>query len=794
MFTGVRPARVAVLVNSSDSGWKDTCLRIIEFYTTVWGGKHNIIVPTDGNTISESFWQILEAFDPDYIYRYGKTLKDLKFSDPSAYDGLLTRQVEQFVVDNPGAVDEDVRSAIDESLERQITENFTISRELQDQIRSRLAPLYFEQYVVHAGWIDAATEAHYPLTAISKILSCCEHPTEIAQVNVDIPEIPQLWLAAVTGRLRPSYLGALRALGVGVTEQQLSGDEAVQLFNLGMGRPGNTVTPFDLSMVRLDTYSSRRYQDWQEPVVVVVGGALEDFCLYQCLSRVRYRVAWLPSSLIDLFRTGISRARSGGSLLSGHELHAFHFAHALLDLTRSRGSDRKVVFVSASLEASKIDEYCSSLNEAALGSDWIQARSETRRSILDLLKCPLLVYERGNAGKARTQQFVQQELAGFFETPKPEGFTTIEPHELRWMTEFSVKGHALPRHPELGTFVVRSGALTSQEARVGNYGATYFCPNIMVFSSDIDQVLIKPSVFLPNALDIARYIARTAALSCKISDKGYFLSETMQKFGGVDKLGVFLRGDERRALLDKFLDTNRPLRGTHDEGVYLNSDHRRYLNFQSIRKILNKSEEDVRVFIDDLIQKAVLYRGFIFKCAFCRNADWFSIDEITHEFKCKRCGHVQVYVSEHWREPNEPSWYYKLDEIVYQGYSHNMSVPALALYFLSQKKLESFLYSPELEFFDDNSDVPVAELDLFCIQDGILSIGEAKKEDRLGENASDDRRISGKYHEFAKKLCARKVIFATIAPQWSGRTVEQIRHTFLGPEIGYELLTGAELL
>ena len=82
LFVGVRPARVAILLNGNDQDWQDSCMRILEWATSIWGGKHCAIVPTDGKNIRELFWQELEAFDPDYVFVYQKTLADTKFSKP----------------------------------------------------------------------------------------------------------------------------------------------------------------------------------------------------------------------------------------------------------------------------------------------------------------------------------------------------------------------------------------------------------------------------------------------------------------------------------------------------------------------------------------------------------------------------------------------------------------------------------------------------------------------------------------------------------------------------------------
>ena len=66
--TLVRPQRVVTFITKNDKYWTDTTTRIIECYSMIWGGAYNLIMPTDGNTISNEFWAILEKYNPDYLY------------------------------------------------------------------------------------------------------------------------------------------------------------------------------------------------------------------------------------------------------------------------------------------------------------------------------------------------------------------------------------------------------------------------------------------------------------------------------------------------------------------------------------------------------------------------------------------------------------------------------------------------------------------------------------------------------------------------------------------------------
>jgi hypothetical protein len=114
VFAGVRPARLAVLVDQGDTDWQNTCRRIIECLASTWGGKYSIIVPTDGSKIDAVFWDMLEAFDPDYICEYGKTGLDWKIGSPQQYEELLQRTLQQeYPSQNPP---DGAREAIDRAL------------------------------------------------------------------------------------------------------------------------------------------------------------------------------------------------------------------------------------------------------------------------------------------------------------------------------------------------------------------------------------------------------------------------------------------------------------------------------------------------------------------------------------------------------------------------------------------------------------------------------------------------------------------------------------------------------
>lgn len=57
------------------------------------------IIPTDGSSIEEPFWKILEAFDPDYLFHYQPVGQDLKRHNPDRYADLVDHFATNFTDD-----------------------------------------------------------------------------------------------------------------------------------------------------------------------------------------------------------------------------------------------------------------------------------------------------------------------------------------------------------------------------------------------------------------------------------------------------------------------------------------------------------------------------------------------------------------------------------------------------------------------------------------------------------------------------------------------------------------------
>lgn len=403
---------------------------------------------------------------------------------------------------------------------------------------------------------------------------------------------------------------------------------------------------------------------------------------------------------------------------------------------------------------------------------------EHRRFILAQQSSP-----KPNAG-----QFLENALVGFIETPKPSGFS--HPTKQRWITDVEVSGYLPPRHPSLASQAIDIRGDTL-DVRTTSQGWSYCCPHDgTYFGGALDEVLVRPTLRILEASEVLHRLGLECGLRFVPSEKGAFATDSIAKFGSLETAAKFLRDQKNRAILDKFLLTDRVDPGIFDDGVF--TQGRRYLDLVAIEKIVG-SRKHASGILDELLQRGVLHRGLIFQCAFCRNADWYSIAKVSDVFECSRCGKSQAYKKAHWKHPEEPSWYYKLDEIVFQGYKHGMIAPTLTNDYLRNRS-SSFQFASEQEVFEMGAAKPLMEIDVFAIADGRLVLGEAKTSSTVDSGARDRRKAIEKYRGLAQKLHVHSVVFATLAEGWSPATLADLESAFAGPTIELLALTAKEIL
>jgi hypothetical protein len=757
----VRTPRLACFIDSNDTEWEQNALHAIEYFSRTWGGAYFIIVPTDGTTISDTFWSILLAYDPDYLLLYDRA--------------LVENEVEEF----------------------------ELSPELNTRLKMYLAPFHIAEHV--ATYIGAGMRIEFPLTALSTILPNTEH-AEFLKYYPELPEgISILWAASVTGRNDAESLLDFERAGMQLNSVSFDGKSLDLIKTVVKGiyplrydeQDSSESFGFGLSLINLSFINSIKFNEWDEPVVVIYGSSLDDFCLYYCLGRMRMRVAWLPAEWTES---------------APNKYHLTNFVQALRSLNGSLGRYRKIVLLSLS-QPENLGDVRSALNNTGsvhlsdirLPEEGINKQASVSmngdiRAHVDailgqLLLMPYRVVETNNFARSVDKHFIDGRMAGALETIRPKNFRNLDAYEHRWITEVSIRSERFPRHPLLGNVIVGHPQITTSGARVAESGICYFSPSPSHIGGDLDLTIINPSIYLPSGFELFHTLLKHAFYDSRLSDKGSFAFETINRFGDLYRLVQFFKDDETRSLLETFLKDRKKLTrrelGYIEGGIFLDSDRRRYLDFVAIEQFVGNSKRAADL-IDDLVSRQIFHRGFIFKCSLCRSADWFGVGEISHEFRCRRCSRTQVYTQRHSLGKHEPTWYYKLDEIVFRGLEHNIIVPTLTLGAL-RRSTESFIYSPELEVLNISSGEQLFEIDICCVPDGVLTIGEAKKADSLASTAREENKIIDNYYRLAKEIGATQVVFSTYSESWKESSVGRIKSKFTDPLIKVRLLTHDDL-
>jgi len=533
--------------------------------------------------------------------------------------------------------------------------------------------------------------------------------------------------------------------------------------------------------VGLGSYRSNLHRSWEQSVLAVAGNAIQDFALYYALSRMTDRVVWVLPQI-----TAAAFASFPEEVAVNVE---FHFVHALKSLGYGDSSHSAgVKLVSASLGTTELTKVKDRIEAVAMMPISGFSIGEIEGA---LPSHPIRHYEANNAYRMRSL-IASDGLIPLFETPLPRNFREVNPSKHRWITELQLNKVQIPRHPALGHWTMGSAVLTTKEVRTSIDGLAYFCPSIMILGgNDAEASVPRPTIRIPEPLQIFQVVARGARLSCAISDKGLYAQDACRKFGGLANFAAFLRSDVGQLFSRAYLDKSKPAQGEYLKGVPLAG--RRYYDFNSLSSIFGDEKEAERL-LDRLSLLRILYRGLILQCEYCRRADWFGLSELSDAFTCRRCHKRQIFTKRHWRYPEQPQLYYQLDELMYQALENEAIVPVLTLDRLERISAESFLYVSELSYTEADADKPLCEIDVNCVLDGVLTIGEAKKGDRLGKNDKEENALLSHYVSLAQRLGARQIVFATLANQWHDNTLEKIKKAVQPDSLRLRILCAADLL
>lgn len=130
--------------------------------------------------------------------------------------------------------------------------------------------------------------------------------------------------------------------------------------------------------------------------------------------------------------------------------------------------------------------------------------------------------------------------------------------------------------------------------------------------------------------------------------------------------------------------------------------------------------------LERLCSYQVFFKGFNLKCKNCSSTFWYHINDIAESVACKGCLHE-------FKVPVESNFYYKLNDLIKNNMFHakdlrdgNLTVIRTLVSLKSSCRMD-FRYVPQIDVLKNYRNAkPYTDLDIVCIVDGKLFIGEAK--------------------------------------------------------------------
>ncbi|OQP47944.1 hypothetical protein [Niastella populi] len=739
--TSIRPLKIAIFFNRDSKQWRSIVEGIIELNSTIWGGRFNIIIPTDGKTVEDQFLRVLQEFNPDVCCYYQHTNLDVLYSTDGYNEkenviksvmenyNMSRQEAEKYINSNPQSHEKDIfRKNVD--FYKYLSENLSL---FGNPEKIRLQRLHR-----HIKQIGGALKVENFLQELIDIAN----PRPFYFDLDDCSDFSRLLIASYTGMGNLLYSDRIDIK----IEKHDKKSERFLINDFYQGRIPQ-IYPFAVNCYGLSLYESLRPKSFS---VLVVGSEATDFCLFYGLDRIMNGIFWIPT--IHCFT-------------EYHPSLGFLILEKIAD--ENTGNDRKTLQItSCSLKKDDIIEIVAKIRDLGI-PEW--AEDDLQIEIVSpgeiMISKEYEAYEYGNAGNTFIQQFNNGISTNYINSPYPQLFKSLPAHKADWIIDYEIEGvnmdksstgHILPNDLSLISNLFNhdfSNSLSLSIIRKHGDKYSVRCPTVALryFNMRPQDVTPRPILRLQDSKEIFDVLFNNAGYITQTSDKGKYLEYCIEMFGDMEKLAMILANEEISNLFSCYKNTTSVKRQEKDiKGIKLKTGV--YLSYNDIRSFF-KDEKDARNYMDDFIKKNLLTRGFIFKCEQCDNSSWYNINSVTGTFKCNRCDYEQVYLPHHWREDDEPKFYYRLNEMFYQGNSHNMKEPILGILYLKSLAKKSFFYRPELNVYNAENSSLKQEIDFVCLVDGELWIGEAKS----GGTTKGD---VNKYITLCNKLKARFILIS----------------------------------
>jgi hypothetical protein len=761
IYINKRPLRVAFLVDNKPEsmGIIDA---ILKYNRERWGGRYNLIVLTDGQTLTDAWWAILEAVDPDVVKAFVPLTDDLV--------GLIERRVSPYLIQQPDRREEEEEHRYVHLLDDGLS-LLPTARNVQmasGAISESSLVLFQTNWQKTDPLIKRFTEWNFggyspPIHAVSREL---EHVRTQLYPVTDAASLvmPLTELSTFRAFTYPIQLCSLPKEALPDVER----DRCSETFHVVIGD-----TPTDVAYF------------WNHPTTAPQW------------SRTYLNQVWLP---LDVATSAQLTTALSAWLQRAADPNGSH-----------RGSIR---FVSLSLSQENLQAIVTPLTGQLRVFRHVDAIQEMRPpKIRQGLTGPP---RRGDMDLYRatgtTERLTLQDpdvlqgpylgehwMADLYIEFRPERYPTIVGRELWWQ---------LPRLKGLASQMFQRPSRMLR-TRYPSVLMTHGEPRFDITLPD-DLTVFALLAVLPNlphyTLDARNEkgpgpSARKPYYAARRSEKGRYLSGLLDLFGGLpqandtlstrywrrmfdrlsgrpaatdavflEKVGNTLRKHLRANRAQFYMDdkamtwlTNYVLKVARslpassrdlDFGAFATQAQQEMTDFNARRTSQEPwayTQADLVDALAGLTARGVLLMGVEARCPSCGYRAWHHIDDAKQTLRCGGC-------NASFPMPPEPRWHYRLNSLARAAYAEHGLLPVvLVLGQLHMDARSAFLFAPCLDLFETDGRGPLGDLDIAAILDGQFVIGEVKQSRDLFDEAT-----FVKMEGIARRLLPDVLLFASM--------------------------------
>ncbi len=793
----VRPPRLAVLVPFYASSlrtcgtWQLRMQGVLEVLSHTEAGSGAIILPVGEQGLSSVFVSLLRVFDPDSIVSYVPSVRERSTGEQPA---MQTRSPAE------GAPSRAARA-------ERLSTSSDVLRDVALRLSQACSAFVFDGVL---PTVEADMVPPFPMRGVWK----GQAPLFVVGDGDLDPRI-RLAAAGRVGLLSPSYEEALskpRSLVIRVpassenTEEwlalawrrQLEGAPVPIVGGFGpaysLDRLVNRDTVASLSEVP-DTPFAASAAGWawnfalsarifRPAPVFVLGDSPEDYCLAFTLDRLFRNGAWLPCGAdleeLDQVKSGLSKKVSSTMLglepapyLTSVSLGMDAVLRCAESIRHRLGHERKVI---------------------QLAPDKLPVAGWTPCRLLD----PEIV------DHVRFEPFVGDCQATTFDTPLPS-WLPDNPFDRSWEVDVLVDNRRLPTRSCLNELLLAPASFQPAAVRSSSDGTSYSpVPILQLDGVAPERQFARPSLRVPPVAEVFGALLADSGLSLFDSSTGNYTRESIALWGGLENLAADLVDGDSWAILKAFC--RKPAKGRGAASPQVGRASRTsgmiYLSIEDCLGVVKAAgsgfsvdDERISALVDRYLESSILRRGFVLRCSRCRSEDWYDLEDIGHTFTCVRCRAVATITKPAWARrmdwraetDSEPRCYYRLNEVVRQALMHNVQAPVLALTRLAEEAI-AFDFLTEMEVRREEE--TFAEVDLWCVADGALVIGEASSTGVLSPRRDDQVLRLEKLATIATAMKVDRFVLASTASRWNGETRKAATTAFRDLELELVFIEG----